>query len=574
MTKITRRSLLALSGSAIGLGACAPGPGARRGASGEYDPFELTYEGDVTFEHGVASGDPLPDAVILWTRVTRTSGAGPIPVSWTVFEGGPDGDVVSTGYEQTTPARDDTVKVDVDGLKAGTEYHFKFAVAGTGGEINSPMGRTKTAPAKDSDDALRFVFISCSNYPFGYFNAYREIARQDDLDAIIHLGDYFYEYGVDGYGGSAGEGIGRRHEPITEIVTLDDYRTRHAQYKADADLQAAHATAPWLCTWDDHESTNNSYRTGAQNHNPENNEGDWTERRQKAVQAYLEWMPVRDPKPGRAREAIYRRFEFGTVATVFCLESRLTGRSDEISWLAELSGVEPVQLPLKAMSTMARVQDDGRTMLGQEQENWLADGLEASVEQGTQWQVLANQVVMARVVPPAFNQTLTDEQIDGLGEGFGRLMVDFSVLRMPSNLDAWDGFPAARARLYDGAEQAGARLVTLTGDTHTAWANTLRDVNGNQRGVEFGCTSVTSPGMGTWFPGVDDLGAQFVDANPEVDYHDPHGNGFTLLTLTPSGVRADFVKVSTIREKDYSADVSSSWVTRADGDGMTPLSEV
>ena len=176
--------------------------------------------------------------------------------------------------------------------------------------------------------------ISCSNWPFGYFNVYKAIAQRDDVDAVIHLGDYIYEYGVDGYGGQVGEQIGRRHDPVTEIVTLEDYRTRHAQYKSDPDLQAAHAIAPWYCTWDDHESTNNSYRSGAENHNPENNEGDWTARKQVAVQAYMEWMPVRELQPGRAAESIYRSADWGDLASIFMLESRLTGRSDEISWLS------------------------------------------------------------------------------------------------------------------------------------------------------------------------------------------------------------------------------------------------
>ncbi|MEL6754517.1 MAG: alkaline phosphatase D family protein, partial [Pseudomonadota bacterium] len=365
-----------------------------------------------------------------------------------------------------------------------------------------------------------------------------------------------------------------RHDPITETVTLDDYRTRHAQYKTDPDLQAAHAAAPWLCTWDDHESTNNSYRTGAQNHNPEDNEGDWTTRKQTAVQAYLEWMPVRDPEPGRAKESIYRKFDFGSVATVFCLESRLTGRSDEISWVDEIGDLEPAEVPLKAMATMVRVQSDERTMLGAQQEDWLAEGLEGSVQSGTQWQVLANQVVMARIVPPNFTETLTPEQIARIENPFVQGLVGFSQLGLPFNLDAWDGFPAARARLYDAAKASGARLVTLTGDTHTAWANTLRDIDGEQRGVEFGCTSITSPGLGTYFDGVDDLGAMFEERNPEVDHYDPHGHGFTLVTLTPSGVRADYVKVSTILEADYTAETSARYATRNTGDGMTPLEQV
>ncbi|MCI4645030.1 MAG: alkaline phosphatase D family protein [Hyphomonadaceae bacterium] len=567
MADITRRRALGFAGGALGLGACSLNAGS------DINPLEMpeAYAGEIAFEHGVASGDPMSDSVVIWTRVTPKSGTGTIPVVYRVKLGDK---LVATGSLQTSAARDFTVKVIAEGLAPATRYSYEFLVPTVDGDVTSPTGTTKTTAEPGSDTPVRFAVVSCSNWPFGYFNAYREISKYDDLDAVLHLGDYFYEYGVDGYGGQVGEALGRRHDPITEIVTLDDYRTRHAQYKTDPDLQAAHAIAPWLCTWDDHESTNNSYRTGAQNHNPEENEGDWTTRKQHAVQAYLEWMPVRDPEPGRVKEAIYRRFQFGSVATVFCLESRLTGRSEEISWFTELGGLEPMDVPAKAVATMAAVQSDERTMLGAQQEAWLSEGLSESVAEGTQWQVLANQVVMARVVPPKFAETLTPQQIDDLDNVYLNQLVGFSQLGLPMNLDAWDGFPAARARLYETAKAAGARLVTVTGDTHTAWANTLIDVDGEQRGVEFGCTSITSPGFGSYMDGVDGLGEMFADANSEVEYHDPHGHGFTLLTLTKAGVRGDYVKVSTITEKDYTAETSVRFATRAEGAGMTRLAKV
>lgn len=567
MVKISRRQALGITGGALGLGACS-----LRGGPDISDLDGLAiYDGEVAFEHGVASGDPMSDSVVIWTRVTPKSGEGAIPVVYRVKQGS---NLVATGTVQTSAARDFTVKVVPEGLQPGTRYSYDFIVPTTGGDVTSPSGATKTTASAESEAPVRFAVVSCSNWPFGFFNAYGEIARTPDLDAVLHLGDYIYEYGVDGYGGAVGEEIGRRHDPVTEIVTLDDYRARHRQYKTDPDLQAAHAAVPWLCTWDDHESANDSYRTGAQNHNPEENEGDWSDRKQVAVQAYLEWMPVRDPEPGRAKEAIYRRFEFGSVATVFCLESRLTGRSEEISWFNEIVGLPPEQVPAKAMATMARVQSDERTMLGFEQEAWLAEGLAESVEQGTQWQLLANQVVMARVVPPKFADILGAETIEDLDNTYLSLLAAFAPLGLPFNLDAWDGFPAARARLYEAAKEAGARLITVTGDTHTAWGNTLIDVDGEQRGVEFGCTSISSPGMGHYMPGVEDLGEMFSDANPEVEYHDPHGHGFTLVTLTKAGVRGDFVKVSTILEKDYTAETSVRYATRAEGSGMTRLAKV
>ena len=575
MTRLTRRNLLGLAGSVAGLAACGQtsdvAPGGRVNMDAD---TRAPYDGEVAFRHGVASGDPLPDRVILWTRVTPLGAINkPVPVSYGVFTDRERTRPVAFGLTMAEPGRDFCVKVDAEGLEPDTEYFFQFVARATGGEMGSPLGRTRTAPPAGTSPTLKLAVISCSNYPFGLFNVYREIGSRSDLDAVVHLGDYIYEYGVDGYGGATGQEIGRNHDPIMETVTLDDYRIRHAQYKSDPDLQAAHAAAPWLCTWDDHESTNNSYRSGAENHNPEENEGDWTDRKQAAVQAYLEWMPVRDPEPGRAREAIYRRFDFGDTATVFCLESRLTGRSDEISWFAELGGLEPAQIPMAAARTMTKVQAEDRTMLGAAQEDWLAEGLKASVARGAAWQVLANQVIMARVRPPNFTRTLTPEQIAAVENGYVQQLIPFSQLGLPWNLDAWDGFPAARERLYAAAAEAGARLVTLTGDTHTAWANDLHDGEGRLRGVEFGCTSVTSPGFGTYMPGVPGLGEMFEAANEDVVHYDPHGHGYVLVTLTEDTARADFIKVSTILETDYESSVADSFLATREGKGMIGLVE-
>lgn len=573
MGKLTRRGLLGASGSVLGLVACSQEPIIDSEARITVSPDDRpAYPGTVNFIHGVASGDPLPDSVIIWTRVTPDAAYPdvPVPVSFGVFEDEAMERPVKYGQGYARAERDYTVKVNLTGLEADKEYYFRFNAKVTSGDVGSPIGRTRTTAASGGAP-VKFAVISCSNYPFGRFHVYREIANTADLDAVIHLGDYLYEYGIDGYGGSVGQEIDRNHEPPLEIVSLDDYRTRHAQYKTDADLQAAHAAAPWICTWDDHESTNNSYRSGAENHNPEQNEGNWSDRKQAAVQAYLEWMPVRDPAVGKAREALYRRFDFGDVASVMCLETRLTGRSDEISWFAELGGLESSEIPLAATNTMIRVQDPERTMLGAAQEAWLDQELKSSTEAGKSWQVLANQIVMARVRPPNFTRTMTDEQKAAQDVGYIQQLIPFSQLGLPFNLDAWDGFPAARDRLYTSAKEAGARLVTLTGDTHTAWANTLVDADDEQRGVEFGCTSVTSPGLGTYIKEVPDLGAQFVDANPEVDFYDPFDNGWVLVTLTQDEARADYKKVTDVTQETYTSSDVATYVTTRDGDGMTPL---
>jgi alkaline phosphatase D len=575
MGKLTRRGLLGASTGILGLAACGQEPILEAETRITVSPDDRpAYPGTANFIHGVASGDPLPNSVVIWSRVTpdATYPGVSIPVSFGVFEDEAMEKPVRYGQGFANADRDYTVKVNLTDLEPDKVYYFRFIAKTTSGDISSPTGRTKTTAA-GGDNPVKFAVISCSNFPFGRFHVYRDIANTPDLDAVIHLGDYLYEYGIDGYGGAVGQEIDRNHEPPLEIVSLDDYRTRHAQYKTDPDLQAAHAAAPWLCTWDDHESTNNSYRSGAENHNPEAGEGNWTDRKQVAVQAYLEWMPVRDPEMGKPREALYRRFDFGDVASVICLETRLTGRSDEISWFTEIGGLEASQVPLAAARTMVKVQNPERTMLGAVQEDWLDEQLKDSTAKDKSWQVLANQIVMARVRPPNFTQTLTDEQKAAQDIGYIQQLIPFSQLGLPFSLDAWDGFPAARDRLYASAKEAGARLVTLTGDTHTAWANTLVDADGERRGVEFGCTSVTSPGLGQYIKDVPDLGQQFVDANPEVDFYDPFDNGWTTVTLTRDEVKADYRKVTDVTQETFETRYVASFVSQRDGASLTELSE-
>ncbi|MDP3494341.1 MAG: alkaline phosphatase D family protein [Hyphomonadaceae bacterium] len=543
MTRLTRRGALGFGVAGLGAAACTTtGEGA-------------AYAGKAAFGHGVASGDPTQTAVILWTRVTPDA-AGPVPVMWSIATDAAFKNVVKKGVFTTGPERDYTVKVDVDGLEAGQVYYYWF----TAGQASSPAGVTRTLPASGVAD-YRMAVVSCSNFPFGYFNAYREIAKRGQasvIDAVIHLGDYIYEYGATGYGGVVGKELGRNHEPSTEIVTLADYRVRHAQYKADPDLQAAHAIAPWFCTWDDHESTNNSYRTGAENHQPET-EGDWTVRKAAAVQAYLEWMPVRDPVAGRAREAIWRKFDIGDLATLFLLESRLVGRGEDLTF-DEIFIAADVDRPPIAERLKAKINDPNRTMLGLEQEAWLAEGLKQSTASNRKWQVLGNQVTMAKVKMPDLQTGLSAEQYAKVPQG-SRRYYGMARYGFEWNLDSWCGYPQARERLYAAAKAANARLVTLTGDTHTGWANQLHDYNGQQRGVEFGCTSVTSPGAGDNLP-FEELNWLMPEANNEVLYYNAFAKGFTLLTLKADQVEAEFVKVSNIRSRDYFASTDARFIAR------------
>jgi alkaline phosphatase D len=545
MTRLTRRGALAL-GAGLGV--------AGLGAAGCATTVAAASEKGA-FLHGIASGDPTQTSVLIWTRVTPEA-EGPTAVAWGVSRDSGFKDVAKRGAVITGPERDYTVKVDVQGLEPGQLYYYWFSV----GRTSSPGGATRTLPATGVGD-YRMAVVSCSNWPFGFFNAYREIAKrgaQGQLDAVIHLGDYIYEYGITGYGSAVGKELGRNHEPAHEIVTLADYRLRHAQYKSDPDLQAAHAVAPWFCTWDDHESTNNSYRTGAENHQGET-EGEWSVRKAAAVQAYLEWMPVRDPEAGKAREAIWRKFEIGDLATLFLLESRLVGRGEDVTY-GEIYLAADVDRPAIVEQIKGRINDPNRTMLGFEQEAWLAEGLKQSSTAGKKWQVLGNQVTMAKVQMPDLQRHLTPEQYATVPQGSKRA---YSSARwgLEWNPDAWSGYPQARERLYQAAKAANARLVTLTGDTHTSWANELHDASGQKRGVEFGCTSVTSNGAGDSLP-LQELNWLMAEANDEVVYYNAFSKGFTVLTLTADQVEAEFVKVSTVRSREYFASTDAKFLAR------------
>lgn len=294
-----------------------------------------------------------------------------------------------------------------------------------------------------------------------------------------------------------------------------------------------------------------------------------------AIQAYFEWMPIRDIKPGEITSAAWRSFRFGDVATLHALETRLTGRSESLSWASALgNAASPLEVGGKARELLQTAADPARTMLGAEQESWLNTELSNSVASGAVWQVLANQVIMARVALPNFTQTLTPEQIAAQDIPEVKGFLAFTALGLPWNLDAWDGYPAARERLYQGAAAANARLVTLAGDTHTAYANELFDAAGARRGVEFGCTSISSPGMGAYVKNVPDLGKQIADSNQEVVWHDPFGHGYTLVTLTPSAARAVFRKVSDIYTDTFSTETVAAYEAAAEAGGVSALKPV
>ena len=603
MNDIDRRGLVRALGAAT-LGASALHPALGQAAGPATSP-------DVDFRHGVASGDPLADRIILWTRVSpkRGSFAGPANVEWEVAQDDAFGRVVQRGVATTGPERDYTVKVDAAGLKPNSGYFYRFRV----GKTVSPVGRTRTLP-QGRVDRMVLAVASCAFFSTGFFNSYREIAKLEHVDLVLHLGDYLYDYGStpDQLGMSVGLKIGRIPTPANETVTLADYRERHACYRLDPDLQAAHARAPWICVWDDHESANDAWMGGAQNHQA--NEGNWAARRTAAVRAYYEWIPIRDPQAGRAFEAINRSFELGDLATLVMLESRLLARSRQLS----LS--DPEDLPRlvfdvsdaahpKAVTdeaTVARVlaaarggkvptpyavrpdiealkrrlADPDRQLLGREQEAWLRGEIAGSVRAGKRWQVIGNQVVMARTVFPdviaamgkARWEAARAEMPPGIRDAVESIVKAGPAL--PSGLDSWNGYPAARSRMDDMLAQPGATPLVLSGDSHAFWVNGLNHASGKRVAAEIGTTAISSSSMGDLLGGFN-IGPAMAEASDEVLYCNQIAKGFTLVTLGREEARVDLIAVSTVVSRDYTTRTIASFrVLPGDGGGVQPIQTV
>jgi alkaline phosphatase D len=607
---LTRRGALVMAGAAA---ACSP-------QAVETPP----YEGAVSFNHGVASGDPGANQVVIWTRVSPER-PGPVPVRWIVARNRELTDVVKTGVIETNEARDYTIKADVTGLRAGAPYFYGFRA----GAAESAVGKTATLPRGRLDE-LKLAVVSCASFPHGFFNAYESLAQRDDVDVVIHLGDYIYEYGLSGYGGDVALQLGRVPSPEVECTRLEDYRARHAQYKTQAELQAAHAIAPWIVVWDDHEVANDSWTGGAQNH--QQHEGEWAARKRAALQAYYEWMPIREPEPGRAFEAINRSFQFGDLATLIMLETRLLARTQPLEYATQLpiemqrwnitNPAAPVALrdheaDVAAMQRLPRIYETvagelrpvldwrraqglaaraanlpagftvapdvaaidaltrapGRTLLGEAQEQWLGGALRASVQHGVTWQLLGNQVLVAPVLAPDLSATpaALASALEQLQPGVTQLL-KLSRFPFPLNMDAWDGYPASRERLLAAVREARANAVVLTGDTHAAWANEINDADG-RAAVEFGATSITSPSEADYFrPFGIDFSAGVRARNPHVKHTDAAHRGYLLVTLTPATATAEFFSVTNVLSKEYETVRSAAFRVTPSGQGVSALS--
>ncbi|WP_426011031.1 alkaline phosphatase D family protein [Caulobacter sp. DWR2-3-1b2] len=530
------------------------------------------HAGLARFDHGVASGDPLSDRVILWTRVTAPDAKAPVGVRWEVATDPAFKNIVKQGQATADASRDNTVKIDVIGLKPATDYVYRFRQAVNGKAVGEAVvGRTRTLPVGPTKDVVLAV-VSCSLYPAGYFNAYDAIAKLPRVDAVLHLGDYIYEYGAapDQYGMASPTAKTRIPNPPHELLSLADYRLRHAQHKSDRAAQAAHARAPWIVVWDDHETADNSWVGGAENHQPAT-EGDWAKRKAAGIKAYYEWMPIREPVAGALPEASWRGFQFGDVATLLMTETRLTARTHQLDYSHHLAGADGKP---DFAAFAVKLKDPARRMMGQGQEQWLAREVDGSVKSGTAWQVLGNQVVMARVANADLKATMGEPAFADLLAKLPPYLAKaveqsraLAAIDTPSNLDAWDGYPADRQRVYDIFKASQARPIVLSGDSHAFWANELWDDAGTTRvAAEFGVTSVTSPGYSDYLPGAP-IGKAFVARNKEVKFTDHAAKGYLLLTLEHGRATGELMAVSTILSETYETKVLKRFVVTPDGEG-------
>lgn len=544
MNNFTRRQVLRSAVVVAAAGATAP---ALTGTAGT--PARAAGAG--AFGHGVASGDPLPDSVLLWTRVTPSpdalpgSGLGPdVSVGWEVAADAGFKKIVARGTAATGAARDHTVKVIAGRLAPGTSYWYRFTL----GQSVSPVGRSRTAPAAGAPvDRLKFGVVSCANWQAGHFSSYRHLAGRGDLDAVLHLGDYLYEYGPGEY--QARDVVVRPHEPAHEMTQLAHYRRRHAQYKTDTDLQALHAAAPFIVTWDDHESANDAWKGGAENHT-EGAEGAWSARFSAAQQAYAEWMPVRYEPGGQ----IYRRFDFGSLASLSMLDLR-TYRDQQA-----------------ASGTDAAVSDPARTITGTAQMDWLLGNLKST---GPQWKLVGNPVMIAPVRVPS---TLSTAELAGVQ----KLMGGTSISGVPYNVDQWDGYEADRNRVVRHLRDNAVKdTVFLTGDIHSGWACDIPadpasyPATGDSVAAELVCTSVTSDNLDDILNVPPRTGSVAVEnaikaANPHVKYLDFDSHGYSVLDVTAAGVRMDWYVLADRTSASSGSTLSTSFNVQANTSKVTP----
>ena len=539
-TGLSRRGMFALAGASAALAATPSA--ARSFGSG--------------FTHAVASGEPQADSVLLWTRYVADADA---TLAWQVSESADFARLTAEGEVTASSGKDFCAKTVARGLAPDAWYFYRFVAPD--GTI-SPVGRTRTLPEGPSTK-FRLAVFSCSNFGFGWFNAYAHAAEINDCDLAVHLGDYIYEYPRGSYPTSAQANPARDLWPETEIVTLADYRLRYATYRADRDLQRLHQVLPMIAVWDDHESANDSWKDGAENHQSET-EGEWEARKAVAKRVYREWMPVSDEP--------YAAYQVGDLATLFRLDTRLEGREQQFSLAKILEGQTNPEAMVAALAAFrdGDWSNPARQLLGAAQEQWLVEGLAQSRRRGATWQVLVQQVLMGKLSSPTNLLELLGDNLPDFARA--RLMASATASKagLPLNMDAWDGYPAARERVFKGALEADANLLVLAGDTHNAWSFDLAQ-DGARVGVEFGVCSISSPGFESYLPMIppDQMADLVVGANAELKWADTSQRGYMTVELTPARATTEFRFVEGIRQRSTRLAGTRRITTEAGSNALT-----
>lgn len=571
--KISRRELI--QKSLFGFGALSLSVGFT-GCNDSSDQESSTLK--VNFEHGVASGDPLKDRVILWTRLTPNDSSARLQVTWQIALDDQFKQLVKTDKVTTAASQDFTVKVDATGLIPNQSYFYRFIF----GDKISPVGRTKTLPTSTSK--VSFAVCSCSNYPAGYFYVYREMAKQN-VDVIIHLGDYIYEYGATGYATEEAKEL-RRTLPADndkEIIKLDDYRKRYALYREDLDLQAAHQRHPFIVIWDDHELANDTWREGAENHTEETpqakNEGKFLERKLAALQAYFEWMPIRPVDDQHTK--IYRQFDFGSLVQLTMLDTRIIARDEQLDYDDYLTATG-----LDIARFQADLTNPARTLMGYTQRDWLLGKLQQST---ATWNVLGQQILMTKMLVPAellfalaeiTSGNPSDETLEKMNAQIAELITlkirlqkgdptmtaqeKARVLTVaPYNLDAWDGYFAEREILYGTLAQLKKKVVVLAGDTHNAWSSNLYSKDGAFVGVELATSSVSSPGLEKYLniplAQLQQFEFAFNTLIDELNYCNLNQRGYLMVQFDETQVQSQWIYLDSIKKAVYAIDQSRGY---------------
>jgi alkaline phosphatase D len=513
----------------------------------------------INFNQGVASFDPTKSKVIIWTRYNSSDKK----ILWEVSKDIDFNKILRSGTITTEFSRDNTIAVELTELEENQKLYYRFS--NKEDKAISVIGETITFPENAS--TVKLAVCSCSNYQAGLFNVYNAMAKSE-ADVIVHLGDYFYEYGAGGYGSNAqNASLNRFHQPAHEILSLEDYRTRYKQYRSDADLQLAHQKKPFICVWDDHEVANDAYKEGAENH--QTDEGSYETRKQNALKAYSEFLPFSRLEVNN-QSLIYRNFNLGNLVNLTMLDTRIIGRDKQLNMndYITASGFDAVKY-------QTDITNPSRGLLGTTQRNWLAQIVNSNT---AKWQVLGQQVLMAKMYVPA-------EMLTAFGSpNFTTILTELVTLKvrllkndpsltpqekarvttvLPYNLDAWDGYPVDRETMY--AMFGNKKVISFAGDTHNAWSSKLTKQDKTEIGIELATSGITSPGFEVYLgnPSADTLTAfegALTTLVDDLNYFDASRRGYILTTFTNSNVKAEWVFVSTILSASYSTAIGNTVV--------------